>query len=263
MPNDLGFGEVELPDGCRLAIVKTPGILEPAITLSVQRLYGERWDTEAELVLGADAAQAMAEIVTSFVRPAPKIPINLGRRPEEVVPEPTPAPQSFLSSRDSPFVSALALPTMTEPTYALPARQPRAEPVATCPFCGGSEVELRNGETSVVPVVWWCRTCDRKVLPRLQATPPTFCAVCGTPITEAVSRFCVECAAAVRSSVPAPQRFWRVGQDTPRVYYQARVVVAAIVPSVVDACGPYRATRELAEADGRASGLPEWTGGKR
>jgi len=68
MTSDLGFGEVELRDGCRLVVMKTNGICEPAITLSVQRLCDRRWDTEEEIVLGATAAQCMADIVTAFVR---------------------------------------------------------------------------------------------------------------------------------------------------------------------------------------------------
>ena len=68
MPSDLGFGEVELSDGCRLVVMKTDGIDESAITLSVQRRHGRRYDTEQEIVLGATAAQCMADMVTAFVR---------------------------------------------------------------------------------------------------------------------------------------------------------------------------------------------------
>ncbi len=68
--DDLAFGEVDLGDGWRLVITKTPAAFESVITISSQRLGrdGRIYETEAEIVLGATAAQCMADIVTAFVR---------------------------------------------------------------------------------------------------------------------------------------------------------------------------------------------------
>jgi hypothetical protein len=63
----LGFGEVELSDGRRLVVLEHPGLLGPLITISVQRLYGRKYDTESEIVLPAREAQAMADIVSAFL----------------------------------------------------------------------------------------------------------------------------------------------------------------------------------------------------
>ena len=52
-----------------------------------------------------------------------------------------------------------------------------SEPIPMCPFCRGTRVEARAGDSPVTPVVWWCLQCDRKVLP-VPAPPPEHCAYC-------------------------------------------------------------------------------------
>jgi hypothetical protein len=68
MPNDLGFGEVELSGTRRLVVMAGPGLLGPLITISLQQLSGRQYDTEAQIVVPAQAAQYMADIITAFVR---------------------------------------------------------------------------------------------------------------------------------------------------------------------------------------------------
>lgn len=178
MTRDLAFGEVELPNGCRVAVTKTPGIYGPMITLSAQRLHGDRWDTEQEIALGATAAQCVADIVSAFVR---------GEKCE-------PAP----------------------PTLERPAS--------------------RNAEIAAAP--WFREAYEGR---SLGETMP------------------------VDDAPPAPeQRYWRVVRLVPGECWQMERVNAVGEPCVRCQCHYERdypdpmMARNMAEADGRASGLPEW-----
>jgi hypothetical protein len=80
---------------------------------------------------------------------------------------------------------------------------------------------------------------------------------------------CSTCGSTVEdhNTPPVPQRFWRViaWMHCPGAEASSWQAVACLGDgSIADGgtAAPRQPTREQAEADGRASGLPEWTGGK-
>ena len=181
-------------------------------------------------------------------------------------------------------------------TTAIPATFTHAEAHSICELLteadeesergmpSGLDPEVREHVGRLMAKVWAANT-ERKPEP---TRPPGECAECDggssgevesempkvtddeirAAMAHSIAKFtkCVSCGAegqcGHRMSPPAPpaERFWRVCHSTQPEEWRAYYFTFGSIEG--EYIGPWRPTRAEAEADGRASGLPEWRGGK-
>jgi len=134
-----------------------------------------------------------------------------------------------------------------------------------CPHCLGVNDGLAQ------PVACSCSHCEverERDQPRGEPAVTIQCPACGSEFVRAGD------GGKVLPAAPEPERFWRVDEHYRGGWFwycvdregagaplHGKKEGASIkIMSGESFCSLVRATRELAEADGRASGLPEWTG---
>jgi hypothetical protein len=147
-----------------------------------------------------------------------------------------------------------------------PGRVPKQ--IEICRDCGPRFYAMED--LAERALMWW-RTTDRVVSTADDLYP--ILAACAalarvSPCRHGLTTDCAECHGGSSPEMesgnapPAPQRFWRV--DSPEgVDCMLRAYVCDERGVPIHGLSQEWRTREQAEADGRASGLPEWPGGKR